>query len=107
MSGPRTSAFDLTFGPALRKLLTAAQREPATAGMIPGFLLGWSDDNETEHLWHGYYRSAKAEEEGLFELFEAEGIRFFTPQPQVRELLTGTHLDLDDKGRLVVQSRTA
>ena len=75
--------------------------------MIPGLLLGRDQGEETEHLFHGYYEAAKAEEEGFFQLFEAEGVRFFIPQPKVRDLLAGQHLDLDENGRLTAGPRTA
>jgi len=75
--------------------------------MIPGFLLGRSDDDETERLFHGYYEPAREGEHWMFELFEAAGTRFFIPQPQVRDLLAGKHLDLDENGRLKATPRRA
>ncbi len=107
MTAPRSSAFDLTIGPALCRHLAAARRDPATSGMIPGLLFGRVNDEKSGRLMYGFYESAKAEEERFFELFEAEGIQFYIPQPQVRDMLAGKHLDLNDKGRLAAQPRTA
>lgn len=54
-----------------------------------------------------YYPAERACESELFELFEADGIRVFVPQPQVREMLKGKTLDLDGDGRLVALPRSS
>jgi hypothetical protein len=107
MTGLRSTAFDLTFGQALRKRLAVERTDPVKSIMIPAVLLGRVDHEKAERLMYGYYESAKAEAEGLFQLFEAESIQFFIPQPQVRDMLVGQHLDLDQNGRITAKPRQA
>jgi hypothetical protein len=107
IAAPRATPFDLTFGAAFRNRLAVERKSTGIRNMIPGFLLGRTNDEETEHLFYGFYEPEKAEEDGFFKLFEAEGIRFFIPQPQIRDLLAGKHLDLDENGRLEATPRTA
>lgn len=97
----QANPFDLKLGAALRKRLAHERKNAELSTMVPGILLGRANEGP-EHLMYGYYPATQASDEGMFELFESDGIRFLIPQGQVREMLAGGTLELDEGGQLTL-----
>lgn len=97
---PQPRHFNIRFSKALHDYLRTQEADPKLAGAIPGFIEALGEGDEGI-LMLGFYESALARDQDLFQLFESSGVHFLIPQIKLKEKLLDKTIDIEN-GRVFI-----